>query len=300
MGSSKYISETTKTDKDPSLKKFKASVKNFAAAATEAARTSEGKKLPADYWVSVVKLVKQAKLGISMIDLEIDDLQAAKDMAEPEELELKKTGPIQKMDKAEPTTSDESSSGAKKSPPPSAKKSPPPAKKPEDSEEEKDEEEKDEVEESATSKSQQRLFGMVHAYNKGELDTSDVDGDLLAKIKKIANSMTDKDTEKFAKTKHDDLPEKAPENEYYDTLNHLSILLSEQNFDNVESDGAEFIIETNDRKFVIQYTDRFYLVSENYNFDLGDDYDLQEVVNTFVKLSRHSDFTLKREYETSL
>ena len=297
MGSTKYISEDTKTDKDPSLSKFKDAVKSLAVATRDAAKTSEGKKLPADYWASVVKLVKQAKLGISMIDLEIDDLEAAKDLADPEDLELKKTGPIQKMDKAEPTTSDESSSGAKKSPPP-AKKSPPPAKKPDDSGE--DEEEKDEVKESATSKSQQRLFGMVHAYNKGELDTSDVDGDLLAKIKKIANSMTDKDTEKFAKTKHDDLPEKAPENEYYDTLNHLSILLSEQNFDNVESDGAEFIVETNDRKFVIQYTDRFHLVSENYNFDLGDDYDLQEVVNTFVKLSRHSDFILKREYESTL
>ena len=112
--------------------------------------------------------------------------------------------------------------------------------------------------------------------------------------------MTDKDTEKFAKTSHDDLPEKAPENEYYDTLNHLSILLSEQNFDRVESDGAEFIIETGGRNFIIQYTDRFCLVAENYNFDLGDDYDLQEVVKTFVKLSRHSDFTLKREYESLL
>ena len=67
--------------------------------------------------------------------------------------------------------------------------------------------------EKATSKSQQRLFGMVHAYNKGELDGSDVDGDLYNKIKKIANGMTKKDTKKMAKTNHDDLPEKVPTNE---------------------------------------------------------------------------------------
>lgn len=65
--------------------------------------------------------------------------------------------------------------------------------------------------EKATSKSQQRLFGMVHAYNKGELSKSDVDSDLYSKIKKIAKGMTKKDTKKMAKTNHDDLPEKAPQ-----------------------------------------------------------------------------------------
>ena len=85
----------------------------------------------------------------------------------------------------------------------------------------------------AVSKSQQRLFGMVHAYNKGELNKSDIDPDLYSKVKKIASGMTDKDAKKIAKTNHDDLPEKVPTDEYYDTLNHLSILLSEENFDKV-------------------------------------------------------------------
>lgn len=67
--------------------------------------------------------------------------------------------------------------------------------------------------EKATSKSQQRLFGMVHAYNKGELSKSDVDSDLYSKIKKIAKGMTKKDTKKMAKTNHDDLPDKVPTNE---------------------------------------------------------------------------------------
>ena len=59
----------------------------------------------------------------------------------------------------------------------------------------------------AKSKSQQRLFGMVHAYKKGELDTKGVDADLLKKIKKIAGGIKDKSAKKFAKTKHKGLPE---------------------------------------------------------------------------------------------
>ena len=57
----------------------------------------------------------------------------------------------------------------------------------------------------ASSKSQQRLFGMVHALNKGELKKSDVSDDLYQKIKKISDGMTKKDAKKMAKTNHDDL-----------------------------------------------------------------------------------------------
>lgn len=54
----------------------------------------------------------------------------------------------------------------------------------------------------AVSKSQQRLMGMVHAYNKGELtDVPDV-------VRQVAKSMKKKDTKEFAKTKHKGLPEK--------------------------------------------------------------------------------------------
>ncbi len=59
----------------------------------------------------------------------------------------------------------------------------------------------------AKSKSQQRLFGMVHAYKKGDLDTASVDSDLLKKVKKIAGGIKNKDAKKFAKTKHKGLPE---------------------------------------------------------------------------------------------
>ena len=58
----------------------------------------------------------------------------------------------------------------------------------------------------AVSKSQQRLMGMVHAYNKGEL--GDVSPDLKKKIKQIAKSMKKKDAKEFAQTSHEDLPKK--------------------------------------------------------------------------------------------
>jgi len=69
------------------------------------------------------------------------------------------------------------------------------------------------INEKATSKSQQRLFGMVHAYNNGELKKTDLDDTLYSKIKKIASGVTKKDAKELAKTPHDDLPEKVPSKE---------------------------------------------------------------------------------------
>lgn len=54
----------------------------------------------------------------------------------------------------------------------------------------------------ALSKSQQRLFGMVHAYKKGKLKKAP------KKIKEIAKNISDEDAKDFAKTKSRDLPEK--------------------------------------------------------------------------------------------
>ena len=152
--------------------------------------------------------------------------------------------------------------------------------------------------EKASSKSQQRLFGMVHAYNKGELEKKDVDSDLYDKIKKIANGMTQKDAKKIAKTDHTDLPEKVPTNDVYDKLNHLTILWAENSFENIDGDGTELHISKNERKFTIKYDDSFYMVSENYNFDLGCE-DINEVVSTFIKLSNQTETALKEDYRMS-
>ncbi len=55
------------------------------------------------------------------------------------------------------------------------------------------------------SKSQQRFFGMVDAYKKGELKNAS------KKIKKTAKEMSMGDVKDFAETKHKGLPEKVEE-----------------------------------------------------------------------------------------
>lgn len=54
----------------------------------------------------------------------------------------------------------------------------------------------------STSKSQQRLFGMVHAYQKGKLRHAP------AKVREIAGHISEEDAKHFAKTRHDGLPER--------------------------------------------------------------------------------------------
>jgi hypothetical protein len=54
----------------------------------------------------------------------------------------------------------------------------------------------------AVSKKQQRLMGMVHAYQKGALKHPG------AKIKNIAKHISEEDAKHFAETKHKGLPER--------------------------------------------------------------------------------------------
>ena len=56
--------------------------------------------------------------------------------------------------------------------------------------------------EKAKSKAQQRFFGMVRAAQKGEMDSPSPE------VSKAASSMSKSDVKKYAKTKHDKLPEK--------------------------------------------------------------------------------------------
>ena len=56
----------------------------------------------------------------------------------------------------------------------------------------------------AKSKSQQRLFGMVHAYQKGEFHGSK---ELRSRIKGLAQHVSKTDAKHFAQTPHKDLPE---------------------------------------------------------------------------------------------
>nr|BDD47560.1 hypothetical protein 12 [Legionellales bacterium] len=61
----------------------------------------------------------------------------------------------------------------------------------------------------AASETQQRLMGMVHAYQQGKLNLADLPNqELRDKIKSLAKSMKKKDAEEFASTKHKGIPAK--------------------------------------------------------------------------------------------
>ena len=62
----------------------------------------------------------------------------------------------------------------------------------------------------AKSKDQQRAAGMALAAKRGEMKASELQG----ASKEMYDSMSEKDLEDFAKTKHDDLPEKVEEAMY--------------------------------------------------------------------------------------
>lgn len=59
----------------------------------------------------------------------------------------------------------------------------------------------------AVSESQQRLFGMVHAYQKGKLKHAP------KKIRDVAKHISKEDAKHFAETKHDGLPERKKKQE---------------------------------------------------------------------------------------
>ena len=263
---------------DPSITNYKLALKNLGRSIKYAHKSSEGKKLSTEYWTDILSSLKRAKLGISMMELGIDDEEEVKD--------IRKTSNTNKNTEETPEGDDNKDNTDDKT----------------DGSDASTKNKLTELglkNEASQSKSQQRLFGMVHAYNKGELKKSDVDPNLFSKIKKIANNMSDKDAKKMAKTNHNDLPEKVPTDEYYDTLNHLSILLSEENFDNVEGTDVGLTVEKEGRKFTIEFNDRFYMIAEDYNFELGDTCDLSGVVKTFSALTHHSDESLKHEYKDS-
>jgi hypothetical protein len=82
--------------------------------------------------------------------------------------------------------------------------------------------------EKSKSKAQQRFMGMVHAVQKGELPASKVGGD----VERAAKSMTDKDAEDFASTKHKGLPEKLDEFlSLHDVVEYVSDRSGEEPFE---------------------------------------------------------------------
>lgn len=64
------------------------------------------------------------------------------------------------------------------------------------------------------SKSQQHLFGMVHAFQNGDLNLSDLPASLADKIKSMASTVTKKAAKEFASTKTKNKPEHVTEAMY--------------------------------------------------------------------------------------
>lgn len=192
---------------DPSMDDFKSALKHLGDSIKSVHKSSEGKKLSTEYWLDLVNLLKKAKLGVSMMELGIDD-----------EEEIKNTHDAT-IKKVKPTPDGEKGEGGPR--------------------------------------------------DGTETQKSDTDS---------------KQTEST-----DDI---------YDKLNHLTILLAENSFENIEGDGTELHISKNERKFTIKYDDSFYMISENYNFDLGCS-DINDVVSTFIKLSNQTETALKEDYRMS-
>lgn len=102
-------------------------------------------------------------------------------------------------------------------------------------------------EEKSVSKSQQRLMGQAYAYKTGELKAKDLNPDYADEIKDLAKSMTKKQLEDFAKTKHKGLPQKVKEgimsfqsfNESKTTYKDIERFLYKSYRENPTDDDAE-------------------------------------------------------------
>lgn len=90
--------------------------------------------------------------------------------------------------------------------------------------------EEEELQEKAASKAQQRFMGMVHAKKKGEMKGGSEE------VNKAAKSMTGKEAEKFASTKHKGLPEKKMKKEDYDLAEKKLDPLGKEDKD-IDNDG---------------------------------------------------------------
>lgn len=97
--------------------------------------------------------------------------------------------------------------------------------------------------EKAKSKKQQRFMGMVRAAQKGKLK------DPSAKVAKAAESMTGKDAEDFASTKHKGLPEKVKKKKVNEDLNDLGDSTYVEYFKDMQGE-PEFTINGNKFQYV--------------------------------------------------
>lgn len=75
----------------------------------------------------------------------------------------------------------------------------------------------------ALSQQQQKLMGLALAYKRGKVSTSDVS----KTVKQLANSMSEKELEKYASTSHKGLPKKVGETKTSMTKEEINKLVSD-------------------------------------------------------------------------
>ena len=85
--------------------------------------------------------------------------------------------------------------------------------------------------EAAVSQQQQKFMGMVYAYKKGEMPNASDE------VKKAAEGMTMKEVEKYASTKHANLPKKVEEN----TAIESELVIQDWNVDEIKYTEVEAI-----------------------------------------------------------
>ena len=120
------------------------------------------------------------------------------------------------------------------------------------------------------SKSQQRFFGMVDAYKKGEMKNAS------KKIKKVAKGMSMDDVKDFAETKHKGLPEKVEEN----IMNKKLIRLTENDLHKIVKESVtKMLHEAENGGWVVDSSE----VQEAYDLaanEWGEDYLNQAIVRS--------------------
>jgi hypothetical protein len=289
---------------DPTITAYKDALEKLTGTVKKASQSSDGKELSDDYWKEVSQLLKKAKLGISMKELGIDD-ESNPVGTTGKDTKIKPMGDTRDGDQQFDVAKDEEEAmedEAEKEK--EEKKEAPPTKKSEpetDTEDEKTQK-TEALNEKAKSAAQQRLFGMVHAYQSGELDKKEVGASLWEKIKKIAGGISNKDAEDIAKTKHDDLPEKVPTKEStkqldkLDEIRHLGIILESDDYKVISAtnyrEGYIMEVKLGDTIYLLAIADEVILEGVGYTYILGDTSNFAKVVDKFKKLTSLKDYEL--------
>lgn len=89
------------------------------------------------------------------------------------------------------------------------------------------------------SKSQQRLFGMVTAFKKGELDTADMPENLADKVRSISKSISKKAARDFAKTNTKGKPEHVTED--LSPLSFKDYMVLEATYDQLSESDKQIV-----------------------------------------------------------